>query len=257
MQYNAQWRRLLSAVKEWQTLSHEHGTYAPHQGMHPVIQRDSVDEMRGSVSLHCNKCVRFPLCMQELLGHLEEGASQIESEATWAQVIQYVAVVVCIIVALGITSSAARAVTVPFMALYKTSERLHKESRNLAIQSEATGRFVPYATLELMGVNDIVELRVGQLVLKRMTVMFGDIISFTTLSSKLVPDDVFRCHTGCAFCADVSPFVWLCGGPAAIPWPLVPSGASGSSSWLFPQGRQGPSFSPVGQGRERWTPVRV
>ena len=134
----------------------------------------------------------FYALLGKLLDFLERDAAEIERQAVWQQLLQYTLLCVCIGVALVITVSAARAVTVPFMKLYSTSERLHKESHNLERQSAATGKFVPYATLELMGVQNIIELSVGRLVLRRLTIMFGDIIGFTTLATQLVPEDVFR-----------------------------------------------------------------
>ena len=127
-----------------------------------------------------------------LLDYLEADVSAVAHEAIVAQAVVLTSLAVCIVVAVITASTAARAVTKPFMKLYKTSENLNKESKNIHEHATATGRFVPYKILNLMGVGNIVDLKVGQLVLKRLTIMMGDVVSFTTLSSKLVPDDVFR-----------------------------------------------------------------
>ena len=127
-----------------------------------------------------------------MLEHLEEGANTKQWDAIAAQIALSVGITVSVAVGIGIMCMTACGVTVPFASLYTASKKLHHESAVMTRQCEAIEKFVPHGSLQLIGVNDIMELHVGRLVLKRMTVMVGDIVSFTALSSKLVPDDVFR-----------------------------------------------------------------
>ena len=127
-----------------------------------------------------------------LIENLEEEAQTISKSAKWTQYFYLGAMIVCLVQSGIVAVSAAKAVAVPFLKLHQTSNRLREESENIAEHAEVTGRFVPYETLKLIGVSDIAELELGQSVLKRLTIMFGDIVSFTLLSSKLTPDDVFR-----------------------------------------------------------------
>ena len=127
----------------------------------------------------------------ELMKVLTDEADRLSMEAIILQVVYYTALVLCVLVASAVGFSAAKSVGLPFIKLHSASEKLNQESRNMQLHGEVTRRFVPYETVELIGVKDITHLEVGQSVLKRLSIMFGDIIGFTSMSSKLTPDDVF------------------------------------------------------------------
>ncbi len=56
----------------------------------------------------------------------------------------------------------------------------------------AYGRFVPMRFLQLMGLNDIRQVELGQQVERKMTVLFSDIRDFTSLSEAMSPQENFN-----------------------------------------------------------------
>lgn len=57
---------------------------------------------------------------------------------------------------------------------------------------EAAERFVPNQFLSFLGYESIVEVKVGDAVQKKMSVLFSDIRDFTTLSESMDPDENFK-----------------------------------------------------------------
>lgn len=78
----------------------------------------------------------------------------------------------------------------------------HLQSEIIAAQSDAVEaqsrlarsfeRFVPKQFLQFLGRSSIEDIRLGDAVEKRMTILFSDIRSFTTLSEKMTPEENFR-----------------------------------------------------------------
>lgn len=68
-----------------------------------------------------------------------------------------------------------------------TTMRRHVHAHNRAVE-----RFVPRKFLEELGSRDITALRLGDHIEGRMTLMFSDIRSFTTISGELTPEETFR-----------------------------------------------------------------
>lgn len=62
---------------------------------------------------------------------------------------------------------------------------------NLSKINIAYGRFVPHEFLRFLGHKSIVDVRLGDQVLKEMSVMFADIRDFTTLSEEMSPKENF------------------------------------------------------------------
>ena len=127
-----------------------------------------------------------------LLDDLDREVQALKSSAIEKEIEISVAVAASVVLALVIAASATRSIMRPFLRLHSASERLHRESEKMESHRRATGKFVPYATLDLMGVPDIVDMTLRKGALKRMTIMFGDLCGFTTLSTKMAPDDVFK-----------------------------------------------------------------
>ncbi len=75
-----------------------------------------------------------------------------------------------------------------FLTVHNESERLNIE---LTEQKNAFHRFVPTQFLNHLGRNSAVDVRVGDSVLREMTVLFCDIRSFTTLSEGSGPQETF------------------------------------------------------------------
>jgi class 3 adenylate cyclase len=63
---------------------------------------------------------------------------------------------------------------------------------NLLLLNRTFEKFVPKESIGLLSKNSLSDLRLGDHVKKRMTVLFSDIRSFTTLSEKMTPEDNFK-----------------------------------------------------------------
>ena len=55
----------------------------------------------------------------------------------------------------------------------------------------AYSRFVPRAFLDLLGKDDVRDVRLGDGIEREMTVLFSDVRSFTTISESLSPNETF------------------------------------------------------------------
>ncbi|MEZ2302634.1 MAG: adenylate/guanylate cyclase domain-containing protein [Microcoleus sp.] len=81
----------------------------------------------------------------------------------------------------------------------KFTEELSQLNRNLkkALDAEleltdAYGRFVPHQFLHLLGYESIVDVKLGDNVQQKMSVLFADIRDFTALSESMTPQDNFK-----------------------------------------------------------------
>ena len=62
----------------------------------------------------------------------------------------------------------------------------------LSTTTEAYGRFVPREFLNLLGIEDIRKVALGQQVERKMTILFADIRDFTSLSESMSPQENFN-----------------------------------------------------------------
>ena len=62
----------------------------------------------------------------------------------------------------------------------------------LSTTTEAYGRFVPREFLNLLGIDDIRKVALGQQVERKMTILFADIRDFTALSESMSPQENFN-----------------------------------------------------------------
>ena len=62
----------------------------------------------------------------------------------------------------------------------------------LSTTTEAYGRFVPREFLNLLGIDDIRKVALGQQVERKMTILFADIRDFTSLSESMSPQENFN-----------------------------------------------------------------
>lgn len=74
----------------------------------------------------------------------------------------------------------------------QTYDGVRKLTGSLKLTNSALSRFVPVKLMELLGKKDITEVRLGDQVEQRITVMFTDIRSFTTLSETMTPFENFN-----------------------------------------------------------------
>jgi hemerythrin-like metal-binding protein len=69
----------------------------------------------------------------------------------------------------------------------------HQQTNKLLYSTVlAYGRFVPQQFLQLLNINSIVDIKLGDQAERRMTVMFSDIRNFTTLSESMTPRENFN-----------------------------------------------------------------
>lgn len=74
----------------------------------------------------------------------------------------------------------------------RMTDQLKESFDNLARINLAYGHFVPHKFLDFLDRDTIVDVKLGDQVLKEMTVMFSDIRSFTTLSEGMTPQENFN-----------------------------------------------------------------
>ncbi|HEY9898622.1 MAG TPA: 7TM diverse intracellular signaling domain-containing protein [Pantanalinema sp.] len=79
-----------------------------------------------------------------------------------------------------------------FATVEELSERLLVLDRLKDELLAATTRFVPNQLMRLLNKDSIVDVRLGDQIQRRMTVLFSDIRSFTTLSEQMTPQENFN-----------------------------------------------------------------
>ena len=67
-----------------------------------------------------------------------------------------------------------------------------KNLLNLHTLNQASSRFVPNAFLQTLGKDNITQVSLGDLVEREVTVFFGDIRDYTSLSENMTPEENFR-----------------------------------------------------------------
>ncbi len=67
-----------------------------------------------------------------------------------------------------------------------------KNLLNLHTLNQASSRFVPNAFLQTLGKENITQVRLGDLVEREVTVFFGDIRDYTSLSENMTPEENFK-----------------------------------------------------------------
>jgi class 3 adenylate cyclase len=72
------------------------------------------------------------------------------------------------------------------------SENSDSLRERLSTTTDAYGRFVPREFLNLLGIEDIRKVELGQQVERKMTILFADIRDFTALSESMSPQENFN-----------------------------------------------------------------
>ncbi len=62
--------------------------------------------------------------------------------------------------------------------------------------NEALSKFVPHQFLQSLDRHNLVDIKLGESVEKKMSILFADIRSFTTLSERMSPEDTFKFING-------------------------------------------------------------
>jgi len=89
-------------------------------------------------------------------------------------------------------------------------ERVKQRTAELASLNNIYERFVPREFIELLQKNSILEINLGDQVIRKMTVMFADIRGWTTLLEKMTPDEAFSFIN--AYLRRVNPVIKDCNG---------------------------------------------
>jgi DNA-binding response OmpR family regulator len=89
-------------------------------------------------------------------------------------------------------------------------ERVRERTAELASLNQIYGRFVPREFIDLLQKSSILEIRLGDQVSQKMTVMFADIRGFTTLLEKMNPTEAFSFIN--AYLRRVNPVIKECNG---------------------------------------------
>lgn len=95
----------------------------------------------------------------------------------------------------------------------KKQEQLDRElylNQELTELNEANSRFVPHDFLQILGKKSLKELQLGDQTEAKMTILFADIRSYTTLSESMTPEDNFNFING--FLGRMGPIIREHGG---------------------------------------------
>ena len=130
--------------------------------------------------------------LSQMTDDLKSEANKVSNDAQAAEAILYSSLILCLIITILSATLLARTIAIPYVKLHKAGQKLVKDSKAMELHTQVSRRFVPFETLTLMGVDNIALLTLGQSVMKRLTLFFGDLVGFTTISSRLSPDDTFR-----------------------------------------------------------------
>src|SRR5512139_1359024 len=75
----------------------------------------------------------------------------------------------------------------------KTAIQAHQQALALLQQTEkAYGRLIPHQLLKLLDIDSVVDIKLGDQVERKMTIMFADIRNFTPLSESMTPGENFE-----------------------------------------------------------------
>ena len=70
-------------------------------------------------------------------------------------------------------------------------QRVEERTADLVRLNAANNRFVPHAFLQFLGRDSIVDLKLGDHVQRKMSILFSDIRDFTTMSEQMTPRETF------------------------------------------------------------------
>ena len=70
-------------------------------------------------------------------------------------------------------------------------QRVEERTADLVRLNAANDRFVPHAFLQFLGRDSIVDLKLGDHVQRKMSILFSDIRDFTTMSEQMTPRETF------------------------------------------------------------------
>ncbi len=91
-----------------------------------------------------------------------------------------------------VTSGTSESVPDSIHEVLKTAILAHQQALALLQQTEkAYGRLIPHQLLKLLDIKSIVDIKLGDQVERKMTIMFADIRNFTPLSESMTPAENF------------------------------------------------------------------
>ena len=118
---------------------------------------------------------------------------------------------------------------------YQDASRRHLQSRlsdkneELERVLESYARFIPREFLKLLGRENILEVELGDQVLRHLGIIFSDIRSFSLLSEKMTPQENFKFLN--SYLKRMNPFIWNHGG-------FIDKYIGDSIMALFPEGAE-------------------
>jgi class 3 adenylate cyclase len=89
-------------------------------------------------------------------------------------------------------------------------EKVKERTAELASLNQVYERFVPREFIDLLERESILQIKLGDQISQKMTVMFADIRGWTSLLEKMTPQEAFNCIN--AYLRRVSPTINECGG---------------------------------------------
>jgi len=85
-------------------------------------------------------------------------------------------------------------------------ERISGKTQQLRTALSSFSRFVPGEFLKLLNKENITDVKLGDHILREMTILFSDIRSFTSLSEKMTPQQNFNFLN--SYLKRMNPFIW-------------------------------------------------
>jgi len=85
-------------------------------------------------------------------------------------------------------------------------ERISGKTEQLRTALNSFSRFVPREFLKCLNKQNIIDVKLGDQVLKEMTILFSDIRSFSSLSEKMTPQENFNFLN--SYLKRMNPFIW-------------------------------------------------
>lgn len=128
----------------------------------------------------------------------------------YSQIINVVICVLGVVVTLALGIIIGWQVMKPFDKLRQVKAVMKKQIIELSNQRDAINRLIPYQLATMIQGKEVINLKLGDHAYHLCTIMFSDIMSFTTISERLSPVEVFRLIN--AVYTQSAPHYEACGG---------------------------------------------
>jgi class 3 adenylate cyclase len=92
----------------------------------------------------------------------------------------------------------------------KAKQELVDSYENEIILSQSYSRFVPFETLKMLNYKNVIDVKLGECIEKKMAILFSDIRDFTSLCENMTPSETLKFLN--SYYASISPIIKANGG---------------------------------------------